>query len=1535
MAEPAPKFLSLGVDYLGFLNAELRDLRGFRTLANELVQNANDAKGATWVRFDACDDALIVENNGVFSDCGEVEHPICPWHADRGHLCDFHRFRRTASGDKRREANTTGAFGIGFISVYQITDHPELFSGERRWIIRPEKTEAERIRVDDASLPCPAGTQFRLPWAFEESDLRIRLGVECVPSDAPDRFVEEVRDHIRTLVLFLREVEVVELCRNGTRVARVERRLQAEFGLSLVCEGERVERWKLLRASFAPQATVLRERHGAQIEDKRSADVAVAIPIDQIDQNGHLYATLPTEQQLGMPLVVNADFFPSSDRKRVLFDADYQGTWNSAAIEAAAAALAANLEEVRSLLSAVSFWRLAESVREVKRRTEKGEVDAVFGKFWDRIGPALSNGPFILASKGDWRRATEVLLLQSVREETPAIPVLTALDVPIVHPDLAPYYNLLREIGVRPLAALDIAAAMKRQSFDRPIQLGEAPDWLRDPRGVLLDELDRLLQRATRDQVVAVKEELSACSLARTRDGLIAPPEMVRQADDATQRLFAEAMPNIRFLVADSHPIVGDLVERYSIDDAIDALESMGPGTLSSVWAKTPKKLLSIIEWFRDRRAEMTSSTQRREKLAKLRMWPTGDTLYELGELSVPGDFIDPLGLAHILDERVVACAGSFLTEILGAMPLTLGTYVTQHIPRALTSGHDFSAASRLSLFRLLAENVGKLENNPEARIALSGCAIVPAAGGQFWRPSQVYFGSDLVREVLGSDVPLVQVPADLTGAGSEILRWLGVVEIPRGTDIVARIESIVANDCTPATRGQIQAIFSAVGSSWEKLTSSQAELEQLKQLRWLPSRSGEGWCVPNEIFATYQSHLFETQARFLDIDQHVQGRTRAFIDFLDVQINPSVEQVVNHLLHCSHNATEVNPDVYRHLSRMPDTPAVARLRTHSCLHLGGGKYERPNRVFWNERRFGRYRNYLSAEWREFQKLLDQLQVRDSADATDALAVLHELADEFGPMNIPLDDEAHAVALLCWRLLDDATGENFEPTTLSALHELKVVPDRRRVLTGPDRVFFEDRPRLAEKFSGFLDFNVIPRPDGAWRAMLAAGVRYLSLAVEEDLVEYEPVGEDPDLTTLLQSRSELIRRVLGDNRESGIDLASLRQMTVTAASRLMRVYRLRAFNQIRQSVAEEAAVYLDKARNCICVVKSRGVPWAAVARELAYAINPLGEAGPLAAAIKEVLSAESEGDATVALDDLGFAPATETVSTSVPDHAAVSVGEGLTGPSSSASSNGEVEDAGGPSSADTVTGDNAADTGDGQATGPISAGADPGAGAQSGTATGSGSTGGAPIGAGGGQSGPRQGGTTRSRAGVILRSYVRGAGTGGAPAATGTSAPSAVDHAGLDKVLQYERSHGRIPTEMSHSHPGYDVESRENGQPDPVRLIEVKSLAGAWDELGAGISSTQYECARAEGDKFWLYVVENALGPAAVIHAFQNPADKIVEYRFDDGWKAFVDEKETIRRRSILDLKNTAAESAQWESTVDEETASDSEIDPDDAEAET
>ena len=88
-------YISRGIDYLGVLESKLRDLRGFSTLAHEFIQNADDAAEASWISFDVGQEALVVDNDGVFTNCGQITEYQCAWQSnpERQHRCDFHRFR--------------------------------------------------------------------------------------------------------------------------------------------------------------------------------------------------------------------------------------------------------------------------------------------------------------------------------------------------------------------------------------------------------------------------------------------------------------------------------------------------------------------------------------------------------------------------------------------------------------------------------------------------------------------------------------------------------------------------------------------------------------------------------------------------------------------------------------------------------------------------------------------------------------------------------------------------------------------------------------------------------------------------------------------------------------------------------------------------------------------------------------------------------------------------------------------------------------------------------------------------------------------------------------------------------------------------------------------------------------------------------------------------------------------------------------------------------------------------------------------------
>ena len=117
-----------------------------------------------------------------------------------------------------------------------------------------------------------------------------------------------------------------------------------------------------------------------------------------------------------------------------------------------------------------------------------------------------------------------------------------------------------------------------------------------------------------------------------------------------------------------------------------------------------------------------------------------------------------------------------------------------------------------------------------------------------------------------------------------------------------------------------------------------------------------------------------------------------------------------------------------------------------------------------------------------------------------------------------------------------------------------------------------------------------------------------------------------------------------------------------------------------------------------------------------------------------------------------------------------------------------------------------------------------------------------------------------------------------------------VEELGVKWIIDKEWEIGRVVRNLNEdvkNNKGFDLISVSNSNPQDVRLIEVKSCAGYWPELGVGLSRAQFEFAMREGFQSWLYVVENALGEDQDkrLHRIQDPWDKIKSVYFDPGWR--------------------------------------------------
>ena len=297
-----PITLTYEADLLGNIQQALAGLQGFGVMALELIQNADDA-GADNLIFDVTEAGLFVRNNAEFSTCG-LNEIRCPWEQGGdpdGHkrACNFHAISRMGSRNKIRVASQIGRFGIGFVSVYQVTDAP---------IVRSTGIEMQLIPIDGSGetkvIPRSGGTEFELPWAALASDTRKGLNASPTPPDVVRLVVDAITDVMARGLFFLRNLRTIELFKNGDFVRSVSiARDGGVIGLEIKPEG-RYEKWKILTRD-ASDLAVEREIFDdfpTLVELDRSPIVNIALPVHEESVDGLLYAYLPTEQASGMPL---------------------------------------------------------------------------------------------------------------------------------------------------------------------------------------------------------------------------------------------------------------------------------------------------------------------------------------------------------------------------------------------------------------------------------------------------------------------------------------------------------------------------------------------------------------------------------------------------------------------------------------------------------------------------------------------------------------------------------------------------------------------------------------------------------------------------------------------------------------------------------------------------------------------------------------------------------------------------------------------------------------------------------------------------------------------------------------------------------------------------------------------------------------------------------------------------------------------------------------------------------------------------------
>ncbi|HGJ8933628.1 TPA: DUF3883 domain-containing protein [Pseudomonas aeruginosa] len=1516
---------SYTANLLGNIRSHLAGLQGYDVMALELIQNADDAK-AEEIVFDITDSGLLVRNSGQFTYCGDLDKP-CALLAEGNYKCDYHRITDVGSGGKLSRGENIGRFGIGFVSTYQVTDHPEIRSSGIKLALYPERGQWFIEAFEE-----PDGTSFFLPWASDpNTEARLALGVSHISPAHIDQLADDFQTVLRKSLLFLRHVRKAEVRRNGQLLLACD--LDRSEGSDLIVSfrpSGQVEHWHILRADAADAAQRLYAMHPRLETLHRSTKISIGLRIDPEPlSEGLLYAFLPTEQLTGLPLHINADFFPESDRKAVIFAGhQHEQAWNEMIIDAAAAELARDPEGLLQMVGPNQLWQILGRAYDLSSKPSGHPV--CFKRFWERIKATAPQAQIAVAQDGSLQCPNGVFLPRTSLNEHQA-KALLEVGGRLVAEDLRPFQTAMNQLGA-PILTLErlvalLTSAMAQQVAgatevdEQKLEHFYRPLWsiindLLPEAAAANPSTNQSVQRLLALPFV-VTEDLFAVTINQSYAAPIA-----LEADR-----IAVLLPRLAIAsrLLSGFPKITRLIKLLDLGAVVSHISSMCDAEpVEDVISVDQKDLRDLYSLFADLDHQSTVEKTVYQKLRSLPIWQSSRGLVKATQALLPGNFTDPTGQADLLDTSVLTeSARDFLSTKLAVQTQTIEAFVQTVLPTFFDDDGPLDATKYTRLISELA-NHPALVNDDDIRRLLGSLPIVPTQDGGWSRPVNTYRRADDLVKVLGDALHLWLDTSRIPNTRSvhTFIDSLGIRRSPIARHLVDRMLSIAEKylPTEDAKRASSEAFYVLCDNydDWKDNKAVQGAIADLRQAACFPADGdSDDWYTADSLYAPYRADAFRSQANILDFRTTARLKTE-LLEELDVSINPETSLVINHLQHCVTTGAQPHVSTYQVLNERAQRadPLIARLAGSRCIYVESQKtFVRPNQLYWVPQQLGRYAYTIPGNYESFKPLFDAIGVKNAPDGRDFVDILLDIVGEYFEQSKPLTGPDRAVYDVCLASVASAhEHEELIPSDLQRLQEAPTVLNLRGRLTHPDEVLLQDSEWHAGFFGGELDQALCkPDPD-LWPFVEEVGVRRLSESAQVALEFVDgPEADETPLAEKLMARMDILARLLHDKP------STVRKKIRNALSELKAishdVVRIQASVTIGGDQAfappTSAQAFYDIENGRLILARPVGDrSWAHVLNALFHQLMPEesgSEISKLTLSVRplmgmpveeahrelsdagipyldaEVGNGSTEDLTSPDLDEMGGI--TESGDHEETDVAPTSVDDFREQAGARGGKHGNPQ-------LDTSEPPPGGESADRPGREAESGGSRRGVTERTGSTTGVGSN---------NSPGEGQRRTKKSRPkhkeqwDRRLLSYVR-QNQDGDSEADDQDNPSehnlAVEVVARSAVCAYEKERGRVAEQMAQTHPGYDIISR-NPLTGEDRFIEVKGVNGEWNQTGVGLSRLQFSNAQDYGDRYWLYVVEFVSDPEHIrVHPIRSPATQVTSFMFDGNWRdAVTDER--------------------------------------------
>ena len=488
----------------------------------ELLQNAEDAGADTWrVVFDA--DAVTVWHNGAAFDTRDLVGV-------------------TSIGQTTKSKSQIGFFGVGFKSIYEITDRPRVFS------------DVYQFEIADISVPKVLGRRPReLP--AEGTVLVLPLRDPSDPVRSPQALFDKARALDPCVLFTLRGIDAIELELTAAAPGGPQHHIiregqpDAQQRSTLSIDPGEVQHYVVVDDEYrytaakrtAGRADSTRVMVGVRVDERGK-------PMPLSEGASTVYSYLPTAEHSGLRFFVQGHFDVPVDRERITQDSD----WNRWILEQVPAQLA----KVARNASAQGP-ELARGMLEVlPLEPELGSP--VFRALTRRLRGALKEVPLLPGHGGSLHRPREVLIAsQPIVALFDDQPVLAA-HLPralVVHskapqlvflaPDLPERsVELAQALGCPSFTLEHLVSLLKVElgpSEDRPIAAMRAgePARVREVYDVLLDGVEQLERERERLPLLGLVSKLKALPIVLDERGQFLHPRELVRAPRRLRRVYA------------------------------------------------------------------------------------------------------------------------------------------------------------------------------------------------------------------------------------------------------------------------------------------------------------------------------------------------------------------------------------------------------------------------------------------------------------------------------------------------------------------------------------------------------------------------------------------------------------------------------------------------------------------------------------------------------------------------------------------------------------------------------------------------------------------------------------------------------------------------------------------------------------------------------------------------------------------------------------------------------------------------------------